>query len=43
MPGWKDVVTDQELWALAYYVQSLRDLKESPAKYELLEKINNQK
>ena len=43
MPGWKDVVTDQELWALAYYIQSLRDLKESPAKYELLEKINNQK
>ena len=43
MPGWKDVVTDQELWALAYYIQSLRDLKESPAKYELLDKINNQK
>lgn len=27
MPGWKDVVTDEELWALAYYVDSLRGLK----------------
>lgn len=43
MPGWKDVVTDQELWALAYYVQSLRDLKDTPARYELLDKIKNQK
>ncbi len=25
MPGWKDVVTDDELWALAYYVQDLRE------------------
>lgn len=25
MPGWKDVVTDDELWALAYYVQELRE------------------
>ena len=38
MPGWKDVVTDEELWALAYYVQSLRDLKDSPARFELIEK-----
>lgn len=27
MPGWKDVVTDEELWALAYYVDSLREIK----------------
>ncbi len=39
MPGWKDVVTDQELWALAYYVQSLRDLKDTPAAFEIEEKI----
>lgn len=25
MPGWKDVVTDEELWALSYYVQDLRE------------------
>ncbi len=31
MPGWKDVVTDEELWALAYYVDSLRALKGEPA------------
>ena len=31
MPGWKDVVTDEELWALAYYVDSLRELKGHPA------------
>ena len=43
MPGWKDVVTDQELWALAYYVQSLRDIKDTPARFELLDTINNQK
>lgn len=43
MPGWKDVVTDDELWALAYYVQSLRDIKDSPERYELLNRIKNQK
>jgi mono/diheme cytochrome c family protein len=43
MPGWKDVVSDEELWALAYYVQSLRDLKDTPARFELLDKLDNQK
>jgi mono/diheme cytochrome c family protein len=43
MPGWKDVVTDEEIWALAYYVQSLRDLKDTPARYDLMNKIDNQK
>ena len=43
MPGWKDVVTDEEIWALAYYVQSLRDLKDSPARQGLMDKIDNQK
>ncbi len=32
MPGWKDVVTDEELWALAYYVDYLREFKQDPAK-----------
>lgn len=44
MPGWKDVVTDEELWALAYYVQDLRDtgadLKKRNA---LMDKVNGQK
>jgi mono/diheme cytochrome c family protein len=40
MPGWKDVVTDDELWALAYYIQHLRDIKDTPARYELLNKTD---
>jgi mono/diheme cytochrome c family protein len=40
MPGWKDVVTDEELWALAYYVDHLRQIKDNPvAREELLSKI----
>lgn len=39
MPGWKDVVTDEELWALAYYVESLSQLKDTPAREELMSKI----
>ncbi|MBY0515950.1 MAG: c-type cytochrome [Bacteriovoracaceae bacterium] len=27
MPGWKDVVADDDIWALTYYVESLRELK----------------
>ncbi len=44
MPGWKDVVTDDELWAAAYYVQSLIEVKSNPeARKELLNKLDNQK
>lgn len=42
MPGWKDVVTDEELWALAYYVQSLKELRNNPAREELIKKLENQ-
>jgi mono/diheme cytochrome c family protein len=41
MPGWKDVVTDEELWALSYYVDSLRELKDTPGRAALLEKLDN--
>ena len=34
MPGWKDVVTDEELWALAYYVDYLREFKQDVTKRE---------
>lgn len=27
MPGWKDVVSDDDLWALTYYVESLIELR----------------
>lgn len=44
MPGWKDVVTDEELWALAYYVDSLRQLKNDlPKRNELMKTIDAQK
>lgn len=44
MPGWKDVVTDEELWALAYYVQDLRETgKDAPRRIELMNKLDQQK
>jgi len=43
MPGWKDAVSDDELWALGYYIQSLREKKDTPARFELLDRINKQK
>lgn len=40
MPGWKDVVTDEELWALAYYIQDLREIgASSTRRNELMDKI----
>ena len=41
MPAWKDTLTDQEIWAAAYYVQSLREIKDTPARAELLQKIKD--
>ena len=43
MPGWKDVVTDDELWALAYYVQDLRETgKDFTKRSELMKKVKGQ-
>jgi mono/diheme cytochrome c family protein len=42
MPGWKDVVTDEELWALGYYVQSLQELRDTPERETLMERLKNQ-
>lgn len=43
MPGWKDVVTDEELWALAYYVQDLREVGADMTKRNaLMDKVNKQ-
>ena len=40
MPGWKDVVSDDDLWALTYYVESLRALRTNPAaRAALMEKL----
>lgn len=44
MPGWKDVITDEELWAVAYYVQSLRELgTDNNARNAFMDKLNEQK
>lgn len=41
MPGWKDVVTDEELWALAYYVQDLQETgKDLTKRNALMDKLN---
>jgi mono/diheme cytochrome c family protein len=32
MPGWKDVITDEEIWAVAYYVQDLIELRKDSVK-----------
>ena len=29
MPSWKGTITDEEIWAVSYYVKSLMDLKDS--------------
>jgi len=34
MPTWKDAITDDEIWALAYYVESLMPLRNEPEKRE---------
>lgn len=43
MPGWKDVVTDDQLWELAYYVQHLQQARKDLSKRnELLDKLKGQ-
>lgn len=37
MPSWKGTLQDDEIWAVAHYVKSLMDLKNSPARKQLLE------
>jgi mono/diheme cytochrome c family protein len=44
MPGWKDVITDEEIWAVAYYVQELREVgQDQPRRNALMDKLNGQK
>lgn len=43
MPGWKGVISDDDLWAAAYYIDDLRALKKNPsARQALLDKLDNQ-
>lgn len=42
MPPWADVIADDDLWALAYYVESLIKLKDTPERKEFMDKLRNQ-
>lgn len=39
MPAWQDTITDEEIWAVAYYVKSLMNLKDSPERESLMSKL----
>jgi mono/diheme cytochrome c family protein len=41
MPSWKGTLQDDEIWAVAYYVRSLMDLKGTPLRNKLLDSIKN--
>jgi mono/diheme cytochrome c family protein len=36
MPTWKETITDEEIWAVAYYVKSLMDLRDTEARKEFM-------
>jgi mono/diheme cytochrome c family protein len=42
MPQWKGTLPEEHLWALAYYVQSLIQLRETPAALALRDKLAHQ-
>lgn len=39
MPSWKDILSNDDLWALAYYVRSLMDLKGTPQRKNFITKL----
>ena len=39
MPSWKGTLKDEEIWAVAHYVKSLMDLKNTPERQKLLEEV----
>jgi mono/diheme cytochrome c family protein len=43
MPAWKGVLEDDQIWAVAYYVKSLMEIKDNlAAREELVTKLKNQ-
>ena len=36
MPAWKDTMSEEDIWALSYYIQSLADLKGDPGERKRL-------
>lgn len=39
MPSWKDVLSDEDIWAVAHYVRHLVDLKDTPERRKLMDEI----
>ncbi len=42
MPSWKGTLEDDQIWAVAYYVKSLMDLRNTPERDVLFLKLKNQ-
>lgn len=42
MPTWKGVLSEEELWALVYYVQHLGSLRDTPQAYEMRKLLSEQ-
>ena len=39
MVSWKDTITDKEIWAVSYYIQSLMKMKDNPKRKKLIKKL----
>lgn len=39
MPTWKESIKDEEIWALAYYVRDLMDLRRTPGRQKLIDSV----
>lgn len=41
MPSWKETITDDEIWATAYYVKYLMDMRNTSEREALMSKLGN--
>ena len=41
MPAWNDTITDEEIWAVSYYVRSLMDLKDTAERKAMMQRLAN--
>ena len=39
MPAWKDTITEEEIWAVSYYVQSLMEKRNTPARKAMIGRL----
>lgn len=39
MAAWKDTIEDSEIWAVAYYVKHLMDMRDKPQRKELMKRL----